>query len=557
MNNDFDLYAGRWIAVINGKVVGQGGTPEQAALAAANARHKEIPKIVFVPTQSPMIFPTVFHQVRDILTSGLKAYLVGGAIRDALLRQPIHDFDIILDGDSLGLARKVADRLNGAYFPLDEKRKVARVILRENKGTRIVIDFAVIQGDLESDLRERDFTINAIALSLFEPDQLLDPLGGGTDLVNKTLRACSNTTFICDPVRILRAIRLAVGYGLKILPETRALMTAAISLLVNVSPERLRDELFRILEGKKPATSILALDVLGLIPYLLPELVKLKNVSQSSPHIKDVWSHTLDTLIYLEMVLDSFRTQIHDLSSGINSEAMKPEYSLILDLSKRYLGKFREKVLSHQAAEIVLGRSLRSIIFFAGLYHDSGKPAVRTIDGQGRIRFFDHENLGSLLVAERGEALRLSNMEIDRLKTIVKGHMRSTQLANSEEGLSPRAVYRFFRDTGEAGIDICLLSLADLLATYGPAVPQERWVKQLDITGQMMDAWWNSSDKKINPESLIRGSDLLAEFNLKPGPIIGQLIEMVREAQVEGKIQTREEGLRFVREILEIRGEGI
>ncbi len=558
MSNDFGLYAGRWIAVINNRVVGQGGTPEQALQAASITRYKETPYISYVPTKNPLTFSPIFNRVRGLLLDDVKVYLVGGALRDALLSRPIHDYDIILSENSLELARKVADHFGGVFFLLDEERQTARVILNDNNGIMTTFDFAAIRGnDLESDLKERDFTVNAIASSLNEPDKLLDPMAGSTDLFNSVLRACSNTSFTSDPVRILRAIRLAAGYELKILPKTRSLMTGAVSFLEHVSPERLRDELFRILAGPKPAKSILALDILGTLPYLLPELISLRDVKQSPPHIKNVWLHTLDTLNYLEKIISVLENLPDDFPSMeinehlIKDEKVKDKQNLIFHHFEIRLGRFRDEILTLMSKELVLNRPVRSLVFFAALYHDSGKPQVKTIDKEGRFRFFNHEELGSDLIEKRGTALRLSNEEINRVRLIVKGHMRPTHLAHLEKEPTPRTIYRFFRDFKETGIDICLLSLADLLATYGPAIPQERWIKQIAVVEQLLNAWWKDPEKEIKPVSLIRGNDLLVEFDLKPGPIIGHLLELIREEQVEGNLKTREDAFLFIKRLLD------
>ena len=183
-------------------------------------------------------------------------------------------------------ARKVADRLGGIFFLLDDERETARVILKNSRNLTTTFDFARIRGtDLEKDLKDRDFTINAIASRLDEPDKLLDPLAGSTDLYNGVLRTCSNTSIVDDPVRILRAIRLAASYDLKILPKTRSQLEDGVPFLENVSPERLRDELFRILDGPNQAKSILALELIGSFPNILPELIPLNHTPQSAPHI--------------------------------------------------------------------------------------------------------------------------------------------------------------------------------------------------------------------------------------------------------------------------------
>ena len=242
------------------------------------------------------------------LPAGAELYLVGGAVRDTLLGRANYDLDFVLPAGALRFARQLADRLGGAYYPLDPDRDYARIVLEMGEspagGGRIKLDFAAYQGAaLEDDLRLRDFTINAMAISLHQPHRIVDPLGGAADLAARRLRACSPASFENDPLRILRAIRQAIDFDLSITPETLNLMRQASSHLGNVSMERIRDELFRILEGSNPRLALEILDRIGVLGSILPELVAMQGVKQSPPHIYDVWMHTLDVVNKLAAVL--------------------------------------------------------------------------------------------------------------------------------------------------------------------------------------------------------------------------------------------------------------
>ncbi len=537
-------YAGRWVALAGGQVIGQGGTPEQARRASQAARHKESLKVEYVPTSQPFSFSPVLEQVRKIAPPAEPVYLVGGAVRDVLLGLPTHDLDFALSGDVLGLARRTANLLGGAYFPLDEERQTGRVILTDHSGRRQVLDFAALRGpDLEADLRGRDFTINAMAVALDAPQSLLDPTGGAADLSSKRLRTCSLTSLEDDPLRILRGVRLAAAYQLNIELSTRQLMRQAASKLEWVSPERVRDELFRILEGRRPDLAIRALDILGALPVILPETASLKGVLQSPPHIHDVWEHTLDILHTLDQVLESLQID-HD-SEKVGSWA--------LGLVSIRLGRYRSQLQEHFAStSLNLDRTLRPLLFLAALYHDVAKPRTRTVDENSRVRFFEHDALGSELAAQRAQGLHLSNPEIERLRTIIRHHMRPHLLGQTGVQLSRRAIYRYFQATGPAGVDICLLSLADTLATYGPSLPQEVWVRQIDVVRTLLEAYWEQPEQSVSPPPLVSGKDLLDQFGLSPGPQIGSLLEQVREAQAMGEIQDRQGALEFVRQALNL-----
>lgn len=548
---NLNAYAGRWIALLRGRVVGQGGTPQQALRAAKAHRFKETPEIHYVPSSSPLSFSPLLAQIRAALPENLPVYLVGGAVRDALLNRATHDLDFVLPGDGNQLARQVANALHVAFFPLDEERGTGRVILPHpderlaQAGERYFLDFAAFRGpDLESDLRARDFTINAMAVDVRAPDQLLDPTGGAADLLAKRLRACSPTSLQDDPLRILRAVRLATRFNLQIAPETRQLMRAAVDGLENVSPERKRDEILRILGGDQVTTALRALDMIGALAPLFPELPALKGVSQSPPHVDDVWHHTLQTVQNLEKGLGLIGRLEHDPDAAA---------SLTMGLMVLRLGRYRQEIHTHLQNAVSMDRPWQALLMLAALYHDVGKPATRQVDEAGRIRFFGHDQVGAEMLVQRAQAMRLSNPEIARLKNIVRHHMRPHLLAQIEKLPTRRAVYRFFRDTGDAGVDICLLGLADVLATYGTTLRQDTWNHYLDIERVLLEAWWETPEESVRPPVLVNGHDLIETFNLSPGPEIGQILEMIREAQADGQVTTQAQALELARQALESR----
>lgn len=537
-------YAGRWIAYLGGRILAQGGTPAQALAAAKAIRYKEVPQILYVPTIQAMNFSEILERVANVLPADLPVYLVGGAVRDVLLGRPTHDLDFVLSGDVLKVARKAANRLEGAYYPMDEERQTARVILSSPDGSQDILDFAALRGpDLESDLKARDFTINAMAVDIQRPTELLDPLGGAADLRARRLRACSETSFSSDPLRILRAIRLAAAFSLHIMPEARSFMRHAVPSLPRVSPERMRDELFRMLDGPEPATCMRAMELIGALVYVLPELEGLKGVKQSPPHVSDAWAHTLDVVQKLDSMLLALGPQYNPDSAA----------SLALGLAVLQLGRYRVQIGEHFRRRLNPDRSLRSLDLLAGLYHDIGKPQTSQIDERGRIHFYQHDQVGAQIAKERGEALRLSNVECSRLESIVRYHLRPMLLSNTGKTPSRKAIYRFFRDTGEAGVDICLLSLADFLATYGPTLPTEAWSHHLEVIRLLLSAWWETPEETVSPPAILNGNELIEELHLKPGPEVGRLLAAIREGQATGQVHNREEALALARQVLDKR----
>lgn len=538
-------YAGRWVAHLSGKIIAHGGTPEQARRAAQHSRHKENPTINYMPPAEPLIFSPLLNKVLDALPAEQPLYLIGGAVRDTLLGRVSHDLDFGLprsekrDTDPMRVARHIANKIGAAYYPLDSERGAARLVIIHPDGTRDILDFATFRGDsLEDDLRGRDFTLNAIALDV-RTQQLHDPLGGASDLRAKVLRMCAPTSLSDDPIRILRAIRLAASFGFHILPETKAAMKAAAPELSSSSVERRRDELFRILGGAQPAIAFRALEMLGVLPTVLPELTALKGAAQPTPHVDDVWSHTLNVLRHLETILAA-------LAPEYDSSKAAEFYNGLLVMR---LGRYRKQFGAHFSESLIPDRSLHSLLFFAALYHDVAKPLKSETGADGRIRFWGHDAEGAEMAADRMRALRLSNDEIDRVKLVIRHHMRIHSMTNRLFGErkqpSRRAIYRFFRDTREAGVDLVILSLADLRATYEHTLPESLWVSALDVCRTLLENLWERPAEVVKPPSLLDGHEVMDSFSLTPSPLVGKLLEAIREAQAMGEILDKEEALVF------------
>lgn len=539
-------YAGRWVALLRGQIIAQAATREKALQAARLLRFKEIPELMYMPESLPVLQSPLLQTLRQAWPAEIPLYLVGGAVRDSLLGRETHDFDFATPPGALAQARELANRLQAAFYPLDAENDTARVILTGPGESRIGLDFAGFRGpSLQDDLRDRDFTINAIALDI-RSGALFDPLGGGRDLREKRIRVCSPTALQDDPVRILRALRQAAAFGFHLEAETRQHLKDAVPGLSRISAERLRDELFKILDGPSPDGVLRALHLLGVYPYLLPELPALQGVTQSPPHVHDVWNHTLAVLRHLEALLALLAPQYDEEKSNAD---------LFSGLLVTRLGRFRAALGEHFTQPLNLERSPRSLLFFAALYHDIEKPSTRSVEENGRIRFLGHDQKGAATALRRAIALRLSNPELDRLKTIISQHMRPHQFSSRKLSQaadpSPRSLYRFFRETGPAGVDILLLSLADLRATYDHTLPQEVWSAALDTVRLCLEAWYEKPEDIINPPQLLNGNDLQTELKMAPSREIGQILEAVRENQAAGRISTRAEALLFARGWLE------
>lgn len=485
-----------------------------------------------------------WQPIRSIAAErGVSIWPVGGVVRDALLGRPLHDWDFAVERDATGLARAVADRLGGAFVALDAERDTARVVLRSGRGEAIELDFAGLRAaSLAADLRERDFTVNAMAVS--GEGELIDPVGGLADLQRRLIRAVSEQAFDADPLRMLRAARLAAELDMRLEAKTAAWIIQRASNLPQASPERIRDEFVRILAVPSPAAHVHMLDELQLLAQVIPEVEPLKGQAQSPPHRFDVWWHTL-------LVIDATAAAL-DLLAG--RPTGQREY---VDAPGRAWADLRdlfadlgEELCRHMTVRLHGGRTRSTLLILAALCHDLGKPVTCTEDERGRLHFYGHERQGAEMTARRMRHLRFSRREIERVQTIVRAHLRPGHLSRVDGPVTRRAVYRFFRHTGSAGVEVVLLSLADHVATYGPTLEPDRWARRLEVARSLLNHYFQRHGETIAPPALITGSELIEALGIEPGPMVGRLLEAVREAQAAGEVRTREEALALARRLL-------
>jgi len=485
---------------------------------------------------------------------GYRAYIVGGFIRDCLLGRQTRDIDIAIDGDAIALARKVARAVEGKFVLLDELNGIARIVVvakeeqggsPENTGppgAEWHLDFSSYFGNIESDLARRDFTINAMATALDQfviakaakqsQVELIDPFCGERDLNGRIVRATSKQVFENDAGRLLRAVRIAAELGFVIEPETETLIRGYSHYISRVSGERTREELLRLLGLPRAAYYLMYLDELGLLLALIPEMAQCKGVEQPRLHFWDVFDHSLQTVAAIEFL--------------IRENAL--EYGSAEMLA---VAPWSDAIDEHLSQEVSSGSNHKALLKLGGLLHDIAKPQTKSVDDEGRTHFYGHTNEGADMAVAILERLRFSNREISLVKSLVYHHLRPAQMAN-EELPTQRAIYRYFRDTGDAGIDILLLALADYLASRGPLVDMEEWKEHC----QLIDYILTEHDKQqvqVLPVKLIDGHDLMNIFGLAPGPLIGELLAMAREAQASGDLTTREEALASVQKELDRR----
>ncbi len=500
--------------------------------------------------QSPnlVIAPDFAGVVDALLNERETLYVVGGAVRDYLLGRSagVTDLDLALPGPVLPAARRVADRLGWAYYPLDTERDVARIVLSREGAPPLVCDLAALRGDLAADLALRDFTVNALALELRlgASTRLVDLCGGVDDLEARQIRVVSRESLAADPIRLLRAVRFARQLDFAIAAETESQLRSLAARVCEASPERQRDELWKILALPQPADALADLHRLGLLVYVLPEAAALDSVAQSEPHRLDVFGHTAQVMNYAASLRDWFNGQTDRLPDADLQEALAP---------------WREKLAAHLSEELSTGHSRADWLVWHALFHDTGKPAAfsEEVDDTGarRIRFFGHEEISAAIAGERSDALRFSRREVQVAQAVAASHMRPHHLSESfpDGVISRRAAYRFLRDTAtgsrndRTGLDVLLLAVADRQAP-GKARGGD-WGEYLGgITGIIDFAF--APNRIAAGNTLVDGNTLMRSLDLAPGRMVGFLLESIAEAQAAGEVTNADEALALAAQLL-------
>ncbi len=471
----------------------------------------------------PLIWPDILLDIQEFLADVPdEIYIVGGAVRDALLHRPLHDIDFATSGHAIQIARKIANHFNSDFFVLDGDRDVGRVLLNRPDG-RLMLDVARYRGaSLQDDLADRDFTLNALAVDVkADLGLLIDPLHGEEDIKKHLLRRCSSHALSDDPIRALRAVRQSSQLNMRIEAETLRDIKASVNLLRESSPERIRDEWFKLLSISKPVAAVRIADSLRLVEQVIPEVVPLHNLNEPAPAIQNTWTHTLaliENLTSIFNVISYTRTDQTAASFGLGMLAIQ-------------LNPYRSRLLSHMDTVWPNDRTHAALLLVAALMFDSGK----------NLGYENHESRSAAYAGVRADALRLSVAEKSRLITLV----RYQRLVLTLEDTAPLSIYRYWRKLNEAGIDVCLLTLANYLATYGSYLKQNEWLMLVDRVRVLLDAWFDKYEQIVSPPALVDGNLLMQTLQIKPGPILGELLEQIRMAQVTGDVHTQADALAF------------
>ena len=461
--------------------------------------------------RAPLVVAT-----RHALGDAAGVWIVGGAVRDAALGGEVKDLDLAVEGDPGAAARALAADLGGFAFELSAEFGAWRVVSRE-QGWQIDLT-ALRGGGIAADLAERDFTIGAVAVPLGE-GEAIDPYSGLADLDRRVLRAVGERSFRGDPLRLLRAARLAAQLGLEVDPPTAGLARAAAGHAAEPAGERQLAELRQLLGGPDPLRGLELLGDLGITAVVLPELETLRGVEQGPNHHLDVYDHTIAVL---EHTLEVER--------GLD----------------RFAGERAVEVADLLDEPLADEMTRRTALRFGALFHDIAKPATKA-ERDGFVGFRGHDEVGAEVIARICRRLRASRKLTQHLQGLTRHHLRLGFLI-PEMPLSRRRVHAYLRATDPVTVDVTLLTVADRLSArgVGPIASPEMVSAHLTLAREMITAGldWR---REGPPAPLLRGDEIAAELGIEPGPELGSALAELEAAQYAGEVTDRTGALQHLR----------
>jgi len=458
-------------------------------------------------------FEKIVQYIRSNFSENTKIYLVGGVVRDLVMGIPSNDIDIVLTRNARSISSSIANHFSGNFYPLDEERQTYRVILQETSKKDMILDIALMRGEsIEEDLKDRDFTINAIALDVSKIDKgiYIDPLDGVGAIEKQLIRACSDQSLVNDPVRVLRAIRFACQFNSVIDQKTAIAIHDAVCRLNEISSERVRDEFFKIL-GKT--------HTLECLNYCL-QFDLVQRLFPGSENCPEHWKKSNELLNDLNHYF---------VESGASGRTEHQSNKSLMD-------SFQKNIQQYLENEFVSGRSMIKLLNLGILMHQEFNCVLSFGLDEGDRK----EKIHSFL-KKRGADFVLSNREIHFLSRLITNWDIISNSIKMNHMFTPIDIYRYFRTSGDAGIGLCLVSFASVRR-----FSEEKREKVISTVSRLLKAYWNSYQQIISPPAILDGNDLIRDFHLKPGPQFKAYLEALREAQVTGTVRNREEAITFI-----------
>jgi poly(A) polymerase len=457
------------------------------------------------------------------LSKGYEVYFVGGFVRDLLTKRPHTDIDLSVAKHALKYSKMLAKAFGVKVIVIDAEHGTYRLYLANS--TVRQIDISLLDGDnILEDLKKRDFTVNAFAIDINRLAVLSNLIYADKkalkDLRAKVLKPVSKESFKQDPLRMLRAFRFCAELGWTISPQTLKQIKKSAPLIKNCAGERIKAELFRVLDAPFCALLIKLMDKTGILGAILPETIKMKKAAKKFYYHKGgLFEHSFESFEAVESILSNLKKYF-------------PQN--LDDLKKHFEDNLR-------FSEFVTRAGLLKL---AALFHDNAKPetAKRV---SGKIRFLKHDELGAAKVEKIFEKLKLGTKDVDLIKKLISNHMRPSNLSKSRM-ITKRAKMKFFREIGDETPEQIILSMADWHSYRGLNTHSPQTLKNQEKEVKVMMASYYEIKNQKPLIKLIDGHIIMKKFKLKPGPWIGDLLKLVVEKQKQGKIKDEKGALKLV-----------
>lgn len=488
--------------------------------------------------------------LREVRRAALdqKVYLVGGAVRDLVLGRAVKDLDFVVADGSVQLAKAVRKRFEGVWYTLDDEHQTARVILKQGQPDELILDFtAFIGGSLEEDLRQRDFTINAMAIDLDMLDEVIDPLGGQEDLRVGRLRLGNPNSLLSDPLRVLRAVRMVRSFNLDTTLEIINQLRVATLGLDKISGERVRDELLKCLAVPDLSMTYDLLKEYGILDQLLSRVFKPESTKQQFEGnlVKNNYevdklseqdflrpkrkfsNETKDESNYLK-TLDTLILHIESENPDLLIPELFPVCLTIPDIVEGLNLFLRETLQGGRTRKQLL------ILFAIFFFHNSANFS----DNQKEIDSFCLSFADNLT-----NAFMLGQKEKQFFELVCAGYWNIVKLSQEAEVHSLQ-IYRYFKRVGSCGVESALLHIVNYCTSASLNG------QKISLADVIIFTWFREQASIIDPPSLVDGDDLQKLLHLNPGPEIGFYLEAVREAQVVGEVKNRDDALALVTRLM-------
>lgn len=461
--------------------------------------------------KSEIINDEYLNKVKNLTDADI--YLVGGSVRDYIMGKSSYDRDLIVDGESAQcFAKKIAENLDGTFITLDSENNIYRVVLKDKLNYFDITN--PVENNLTKDLLRRDLTINAVAINI-KTLEILDICGGISDIQNGILHVISEENLIDDPLRILRVYRFQSLFGFEIERDTISFICKNVKLAANPAAERINYELLKLFGGKYAAKTLENMNKTWLLEQIFPFVKELKQVPPNSHHHLDLFHHSIETVNQIQFLYE-------------NSNPVIKEHLNSIDFG---------------------GFSRLAHLKLAGFMHDIGKFSTWTIEEDtGRHRFIKHDDVGSKIAAKFLKNMKFSNKQIEYISSMIKNHIYPSQVMSAPE-INDKIMMRYIRKMDKNSIDNIYLAMADRLSARGPEITEDIVNNNLRNLTTLLEFYLDKRETLKPLPILLDGNDVMEILGIKPSPVLGKIMDMLHEEQLNGEISTREQAISYIKSI--------